>query len=780
MSESDPAPPVGPPSARESDLRLVPIALAVWAGAWLGTEWSGLTPAGAALGAAVLVAGAARRSWLLRAVGLALLLGVAVGGVRGWQARTSDLRELADACSAGIVVAEITGEPRLVDDAGWRSSWTARVRVIEFQQGQHRWAGAEEAVLRAPLDESWRVLVVGMRIRAAVTLAAPQEQSAAVAIARARGRPTVVAQPDAFMGAVERLRAGLRAAVADRPPEVRGLVPALVVGDTSRLDPNLTSAFRTTGLTHLTAVSGANLTILLGFVGFAARWVGVRGWCLRVMAGVTVVGFVFLCRTEPSVVRAAAMGLVALAAIGRGRGRAGMRPLAAAVFAILVLDPWLCRSIGFLLSVLATAGIMHWASPWADHLGRWLPEPLAAAITLPIAAQVATQPVVAVISGQVSLVGIAANLVAGPLVGPATILGFLAAALSVPAAPIAGALGWAASWCAQGIVWVAQVGAGLSGAGVTWPATPVATTLLVLGCLGAALTLPAVLRRPWASLVAVGALIAVCLIGPPRPGWPPAAWLVAACDVGQGDAVLINAGQGAAILVDTGPEPRPLATCLRGLGITAIPIVFLTHFHGDHIGGLPAALGTGSVRAVVVGPAGQAAAAAGTVLAAAVRAGAQVRTTAQGERFAAGGVEVLVLGADGDPPGRTAADEGGESAAENDAAVALLVKAGGLTVLLAGDREPAGQDRLVRSGVPNVDILVVPHHGSARQSAAFLQQASPAVAVISVGEKNPYGHPATRTLASLTRLGAGVFRTDQSGTIAVGLGAHGLEVSSER
>lgn len=764
---------------RLADLRLVPVAAAAWAGAWLGTEWSWLTFVGVALGAAILVVGAARRSWWVRAAGITLLLCVALGGVRGWQADGSKLRELAAAGSAGLIEAEVASEPRIVADAGWRSSWTARVRVLRFVQGSAEWVGAEEVVLRAALAQPWRELVVGARIRVGVTLAPPQNRSAVVAIARARGQPTVIAGPDAFMGAVERVRAGLRAAVADRPPEVRGLVPALVVGDTSGADPDLEADFRTTGLTHLTAVSGANLTILLAFVGLAARWLGVRGWWLRIVAVLAVVGYVLLCRAEPSVLRAAAMGGVALAAIGRGRGSAGIRPLAAAVFVILVLDPWMCRSIGFILSVLATAGIMLWTRPWADCLQAWLPRPLAEAITLPVAAQVATQPVVSLISGQISIVGIVANLLAGPLVGPATVLGFLAAGSSVVVPPLATLLGWLASWCAQVIVWIAQVGAALPGAGMTWPTTPLAAVLLTCGCLGAVLVLPVVLRRAWAVLLVVLALGAVCFVGPPRPGWPPSSWQVAVCDVGQGDAFLIRAGPATAFLIDTGPEPRPVSACLRGLGVTAVPLVFLTHFHADHIGGLSAALATGSVRTVVVGPAGQESPAGAGVAAEARRQGVEVRTAAAGDRYTAGGVEVQILAADRLAPGGAVGSDR-ESPAENDAALAILVTWQGLSMLLVGDREPTGQDRLVRSGVPDVDILAVPHHGSSRQSAEFLRQAAPEIAVISVGEKNTYGHPAARTLSALAGLGATVFRTDQRGTIAIGAGPTGLEVTSER
>ena len=138
-----------------------------------------------------------------------------------------------------------------------------------------------------------------------------------------------------------------------------------------------------------------------------------------------VLGFVLLARPEPSVLRAAAMGTVALAGMGsRGRDR-GVRALGVAVFVLLLLDPWLALSVGFVLSSLATAGILFLGPPFRDALATWLPRWAAEALAVPFAAQLACTPVVAAISGQVSLVAVVANLVVAAAVGPATVLGLL-------------------------------------------------------------------------------------------------------------------------------------------------------------------------------------------------------------------------------------------------------------------------------------------------------------------------------------------------------------------
>ena len=185
-------------------------------------------------------------------------------------------------------------------------------------------------------------------------------------------------------------------------------MPALVLGDTSGLDPELTRRlYLTTGLSISLQISGGNLTLLLDFLLTTARWavptrlVATRRWSGRVII------FVALCRTEPSVLRAVAMGLVALAALGSGSRAAGVRNLAVASMILLLVDPFLSRSIGFTLSVLACAGIVWWAQRWTVIINRWLPPILAESIAVPLAAQLATTPLVAVISERVSVSGLA-------------------------------------------------------------------------------------------------------------------------------------------------------------------------------------------------------------------------------------------------------------------------------------------------------------------------------------------------------------------------------------
>ena len=238
--------------------------------------------------------------------------------------------------------------------------------------------------------------------------------------------PDIRAGPDPWWRASARVRAALRESVARLPPDRRALVPALVDGDDAGLDPALADDFRTTGLTHLLAVSGTNLTLVVGFALVVARWCRVRGRWLYVVGAAGIVGFVLLARAEPSVLRAAAMGSVALLGMGANGADRGMRALGVATHrAAARSTPCWRRPSGSGSRSSPRPASCCWRPGWRDAMARWLPRWLAEAVAVPAAAQLACTPLVAAIAGQVSLVAVAANLLAAPAVGPATVLGLL-------------------------------------------------------------------------------------------------------------------------------------------------------------------------------------------------------------------------------------------------------------------------------------------------------------------------------------------------------------------
>ena len=239
-----------------------------------------------------------------------------------------------------------------------------------------------------------------------------------------------------------------------------------------------------------------------------------------------MVAFVALCRTEPSVLRAAAMGLVALAALGSGARRAGLRNLAVAMLGLLLLDPFLSRSVGFVLSVLASAGIIWWARSWSAVMSRGCRVVVAEAVAVPLAAHLATLPVVAAISGQVSLAGLLANALAGPFVGPATVLG-LRRRRSVPGQSArGGGLRLRRGLVRPGDHLGGALRSPLPGSSWPWPTTPAALAWLAAAALLLALACAGCWPDPGSRSLLAAAMV-VGLLGPPGAAGLAAARLAA-------------------------------------------------------------------------------------------------------------------------------------------------------------------------------------------------------------------------------------------------------------
>ncbi len=776
---------------RRTDLRLVVVGAAAWAGALLARAYGGPTVVlPAVLGllvVGVVVAGGARRRTRSRrttpttvpalvtllGVLLALGAGAAATMLRAEGVARSPVTALAEEGAAVTLAGRVVTDPRTVHGR-FADLVAVRLEVRDVTgRGERFLLSSPVLVLGGP---EWGSVELGSQVRTAGRLGAADDPDLAALLLGARA-PEVVAPPGPAWRTATRLRTSIRTAVDHRPPEQAALVPALVDGDDGGLDPDLEADFATTGLTHLTAVSGTNLTLVVGSLLVLARWAGVRGRWLMLVGACGVAGFVLLARTEPSVLRAAAMGTVGLLAFGLdGRDRA-LRALGLAVLVLVLLQPHLAAAAGFALSVLATAGIVLLGPGMRDALAGWLPRVLAEAVSVPLAAQLACTPVVAAISGQVSLVAVGANLLVGPVVGPATVLGLLAGLVGLPGGPAGAAArgpGTLAAWCVGWIVLVARRGADLPLPALSWGTGVLALTVLTVLTVLVALVAPCVLRRRSLAVLVVVLLVVVVGARVPLPGgsWPPPGWVAVMCDVGQGDAIVLRAGPGSAVVVDAGPEPELVDGCLDRLGVTAVPLVVLTHFHADHVDGLPGVLedrAVGQVLATrVLDPPSGAAQVADDLAAAgdAPPAAAPPGTVRVGE------VALQVLWPEAGP----VTDGAGDGSGANDASVVLLAEVGGVRLLLTGDVEPAGQARIA-AGLGDVDldvdVLKVPHHGSSYQDLDWLTGLDAEAALVPVGADNDYGHPAPDVLSALAAAGAEVHRTDEEGDLAVVPGAGG-------
>jgi competence protein ComEC len=618
--------------------------------------------------------------------------------------------------------------------------------------------------VRAPVlviaDERSAHLELGSRVLLRGRLQVARTRDLA-GVLSTRGPPEVLARPGVLLRAADRLRASIREAVAEHPRGPRTLVPALVDGDDAGMPSELSESFRTAGLTHLLAVSGTNLTLVVGSLLLLARWAGVRARGLVLVGALGVLGFVLLARPEPSVLRAAAMGSVALVGMGHHGRRRGPRALGAAVLLLMLVDPWLAVSPGFALSALATAGIIWLAPGWRDQLARWLPRWVAEAVAVPLAAQLACTPLVAAISGQVSLVAVVANLLAAPAVGPATVLGLAGGVVGLVSGVVGRWVALPAAWCASWIITVAVHGAELPVAAVAWSTSAVGVAVLTVLCLVVSLVLGALLARRAGTLVLGVVMVGVLLVPLPSPGWPPRGWVMVACDVGQGDGLVLNAGPHTAMVVDTGPDPAAMDGCLRRLGVDRVPLLVLTHFHADHVDGLSGAMRGRDVGAIEVTSLADPPSGAVEVHDVASRSGVPVRVAAYGETGRLGRLSWQVIAPSEPPPSDS-------ESPPNDASVVLLVQTRGIRILLMGDEEDGSQAELLReTGGVRADVLKVAHHGSARQDPDLVRDTGARLAVISVGVDNDYGHPAPSLLALLHDARMQVARTDREGDVAV-------------
>lgn len=647
-------------------------------------------------------------------------------------------------------VAQVTTDPSKTVNGNY--SFTAR--LLNFNADGQRFA------LRTPIrviTKEELLVLPGQQISADATVIKTKEARVA-ALLIVNEEISILNQPSAWASGLGSIRQGLRDNSGSG--DAGALIPGMVLGDTSKQSAEFKEVMKRSGLTHLVAVSGANFAIVSTFVLWCMQFL-IRRKNMRVIAtAIALICFIALVRPSPSVLRAAAMAAVLLVAQLGKRGSDSLPALGFAICAVVLGDPWQSRDAGFALSVLATAGLLLLAPRIQDKLPTH--KKLASALAPPIAAMVFCAPILVSLSGYLAPMSVVANLFAAPVVAPITVLGFIAALLS-PIAP----------WLTQIIIVIIRVPAGFITSVAHWIAEfPVLTIhkgvlgFLIVALIAGLLTL---FKKIWKQLFIVLLVIVISLGWLQR--WPAGDWDIAQCDVGQGDSLVINLGSNRAVVIDVGPDPVAEDKCLKSLGVQEIPLLILTHFHADHVGGLSGVLRGRRVAQVWISNNRDPQIASAMALNALKD--SEIITVQKGLIAQIGGLNLEVLWPEAST--RSFEELPGDGSAINNSSIAVMAKTLDWSLFSAGDLEPPAQHELINL-VGAVDIYKVSHHGSKYQDEALMRALSPQIGLISVGANNRYGHPAAETIDSLTRLGTQVFRTDKDGAIAIQATAHQMRV----
>ncbi|SBS79438.1 ComEC/Rec2-related protein [uncultured Mycobacterium sp.] len=427
-------------AAARLDVRLVPAALTAWAVTAAGITWT-VGPLLAVVCAAVGLGWAALTRWRGEARPALRTAAVAVIGASVIGAGFALAATLRSAAVSGHPITQRFGTVATVGVTPGEDPRPLGSGRLMFRGTLAELNGSEmpgSVVVFASM-QGFGELMAGQPARFKARITRPTRRDLTVAVLNATDEPTL-GRASPLQRAARAIRA--RFAEVSRgvlPADQAAILPGLVLGDTSTVSASTTAQFRTAGLTHLMAVSGANVTIVCGTVLLSAGLVGPRA--AVGLAALALLAFVVVVQPTASVLRAAVMGAIALVAIVSARRRQAIPVLAATVLGLLILAPQLAVDAGFALSVSATAALVVLAPGWAARLvARGWPKTLADAVCIALAAQLVTAPLVAAISGRLSVVGVLANLAVAVVIPPITVLGTAAAAMCWLCAPAAGLL----------------------------------------------------------------------------------------------------------------------------------------------------------------------------------------------------------------------------------------------------------------------------------------------------------------------------------------------------
>lgn len=655
----------------------------------------------------------------------------------------------------GTVISDPNFKPAQAYGSGWREArLTFLLRLQGFENNKQSFKS--NLPVRVQVSEQFvNSIKLGDQISGLAKVVKTKEIKVAALL---------VAKPDlkiqegqnSFLTLADQIRTNFRKVVPNT--NSGSLIPGIVLGDTSLQSDQLTKQMRKTGLSHLTAVSGANFALVAAFVLWLISFLPINLKTRFFIVSLVLIFYIVLVRPTPSVLRAAVMTGVYLFAKASGQRSKTLSALGLAISILIIFEPFQANDPGFALSVSATLGLIIFAPILRKQILKLVPnEFFAESVSVPIAATVFTLPIIIVMANRFSPFSVVANLLSAIVIAPITIIGFCAALISLIFPTGSQFLIWLISPLSSWLVIIAQRFS-------AYPAIEFENHKFALMLLGILVILR--LRQSY-KLLAILVLTLLIIVVIDQINWPGSNWQVASCDVGQGDATVLSLPNHSAILVDTGPDSEKIESCLRNLRIKEISLLVLTHFHADHVAALDSVIGNHKVLQAWI--TNQEIPEFSANRTKSLLSKIPTRNVFAGDKFQINQIEVDVLW-----PSKTQAQFSnlpGDGSAANNSSIAILVKSTNYSMFACGDLEPEAQSELMQKfKVSNVEILKVCHHGSKYQDWKFMQMLRPEIALISAGKENQYGHPAAQTIEGLRRMGSKIARTDKVGSISVGSG----------
>ncbi|MDR0950920.1 MAG: ComEC/Rec2 family competence protein [Candidatus Ancillula sp.] len=536
----------------------------------------------------------------------------------------------------------------------------------------------------------------------------------------------------------------------------KALISGMSIGDTRFVPKELKNNFKISGLTHLTAISGAHFSIILSILILIINLFKIPKSISIALQFLSIFLITFLVHPTDSVKRTLVMNFIALLGLTLKRKSQSISALSAVTIFYITTDPAITLSLGFALSCLATAGIILFSPKLQSFLSTFFPDLISELIAISLSAGFLTAPIVAKISGYIPFWTVLANILVTPFVPLSTLFSFLAVIFS----PIPSLSVFFIKIGSLGTIAIAGIANFISTLPLACFSTKltfyIAIPLLILGLIIKFLKhskyfKPLTRLKKYLIITIISLILTPFFIlnyGKNQLGWfnnIPDNWIIANCDVGQGDAAAIKSGEHSAIIIDTGPKDTTsggigIDKCLRELNIRTIDLLITSHQHLDHIGGKQNATQNRKVENEL-----------------------NIQNSYTNQKGSINNIQWEIL------------DSNKNATNENNKSLAILftitlTNNNTFTYFTAGDQEKDESittlENLKQRQIQNIDYLKVNHHGSKNQLPELLNWLNPKVAILSVG-KNTFGHPAQKTINKLQMLNSEILRTDQNGTCGI-------------